>query len=163
FLAFDAGFRGGVRVAAGDVNGDGVNDIIAGAGEGGSAHVKVFDGKTGQLIRSFFAFPGFGGGVFVAAGDVNGDGMADVIVGAGPAFGGGVFVAAGDVNGDKLADIIVGPGRGGPHHVRVFSGLNNQLLLSTLDDDLDEGDHDDAEEDHDADHVYFADDFPGKH
>jgi hypothetical protein len=154
FFAFD-GFTGGVRVAAGDVNGDGVADLVVGAAST-APHVKVFDGQTGALIHSFFAFPGFSGGIFVAAGDVNGDGIADVIVGpdAGggpqvkvfdvfmggsvthnffaypPAFTGGVRVAAGDVNGDGRADIIVGPGpaAGQGPQVKVFSGANQALL-----------------------------------
>ena len=73
FLAYDAAFRGGVRVAVGYVTGDGTPDIITGAGYGGYPHVRVFDGLTGQQaagpIGSFFAFTtAFMGGVYVAAG-----------------------------------------------------------------------------------------------
>jgi suppressor of ftsI len=96
FLAFPRSYQGGVRVAVGDVNGDGVYDIIVGKAQG-SSQVKVIDGtklnqvdpKTGvirpsALLGNFLAYePGFQGGVFVAAGDINGDGLADVITGPG--------------------------------------------------------------------------------
>src|SRR5262245_47847980 len=66
FLAYDPAFRGGVRVASGDVNGDGVPDIITGAGATGGPHVKVFEGREFQLIASWFAFDAtFSGGVNV--------------------------------------------------------------------------------------------------
>ena len=86
FFAFDPSFTGGVRVAEGDVNGDGVPDYIAGAGPGGAPEIRIIDGAIGTIRASFLAFePDFRGGVFVAAGDVNGDGLVDVI--AGPAQG----------------------------------------------------------------------------
>lgn len=101
-----AGFKGGVRVASGDVNGDGVPDAIVTAIEAGNGHVKVFDGTTGaqltSAIGSFFSFQGFAGSVNVAAGDVNGDGYADVIV---------------------VAD-------GANGHTKVFSGFDGTLLGS---------------------------------
>jgi subtilisin-like proprotein convertase family protein len=158
FFAYDPNFMGGVRVATGDINGDGVPDIITGPGPGGGPDIRVFDGKTGAQIREFMAFdPRFLGGVYVAAGDVNGDGIADIIVGAdaggGPevkvfsgkdgtvlmdfmaynvGFTGGVRVAAGDVNGDGFADIITGAGPGGGPHVQVFSGKDGSLLQSFM-------------------------------
>lgn len=156
FLAYDPNFLGGVRTAIGDVNGDRVPDIITGAGTGGGPHVKVFDGTNLTVIRSFFAYDaGFTGGVNVASADVNGDGFADIITGAGAgggphvkvfdgrtlvelhsffaydaAFSGGVNVAGGDVNGDGFADIITGAGPGGGPHVKVFNGVTEGLLSS---------------------------------
>jgi hypothetical protein len=159
-FAFAVPFTGGVRVAVGDVNGDAVDDIIVAAGPGGGPHVRVLSGADPAVeLASFFAYtPAFSGGVFVAAGDVNQDGRADVIVGtdvgggphvrvfsgmafpalvelAGffaydPAFTGGVRVAAADVDGDGRADIVTGAGPGGGPHVRVFSGANPAVELA---------------------------------
>jgi hypothetical protein len=148
FFAYDPSFTGGVNVAAADVNGDGFADIVTGTGVGGSPNVKVFDGKTGAVLRSFYAYEdSFRGGVNVAAGDVTGDGRADVITGTGvgggprvqvfdgvtgaqvwnyfaydPSFRGGVNVAAGDVTGDGRADVVTGTGVGGGPAVTVFDG-----------------------------------------
>jgi hypothetical protein len=81
------GFLGGVRVATGDVNGDLVADIIVGAGPGAGPNVVVFDGLSGALLNSFFAFdPAFTGGVFVAAED------GIIAVGAGGGAGGNVVL-----------------------------------------------------------------------
>lgn len=158
FFAYSPSFTGGVRVATGDVNGDGFADIVTGAGAAGAGHVKVFDGSTGTELRSFLAYgSGYSGGVFVAAGDVNNDGLADLVTGTdsgvgphvkvfdgltgteirsffayGPSFTGGVRVAAGDVNGDGFAEIITGAGDGGSGHVKVFDGITNAEKLSFL-------------------------------
>lgn len=156
FFAYGTGFLGGVRVATGDVNGDGLADIITGSGPGAGPQVKVFDGRTQNTLKSFFAYStSFRGGVFVAAGDVNGDGWADIVTGADagggphvkvfsgannatlqsffafdPAFQGGVRVAVGDVDADDDLDIITGAGAGGGPHVKVFDGQTLTELRS---------------------------------
>src|ERR1051325_10977397 len=57
------GYAGGLRVAVGDVNGDGVADLVTGTSSGGAV-IKVFDGRTGAEVRAFNAFdPSFTGGV----------------------------------------------------------------------------------------------------
>ena len=154
---YDPAFAGGVRVAMGDIDGDGTADIITGAGPGGGPHVLVFSGVDRHVLASFYAYdPRFTGGVSVAAGDIDGDGRTDIITGAGPGgglhvtvfsgadlhvlanlyapsdpgFPGGVSVAAGDVNGDGRVDIVTGAGPGGGPHVLVFSGANLSLLAS---------------------------------
>jgi fibronectin-binding autotransporter adhesin len=160
FLAYPAGSTGGVRVGAGDIDRDGFADIITGAGPGAvGGHVKVFSGQSGAELRSFFAFEGFSGGVFVAGGDVNGDGFVDIVTGAGDTspgghvkvfdgqsgalylsffayptgFTGGVRVGAADVDGDGLADIITGAGPGAAGgHVKVFSGQSGTEIRSFL-------------------------------
>src|SRR5262249_19989943 len=81
FFAYDPAFGGGVSVGAADLNGDGVADIMTGAGPGGGPHVKVVDGTQltnlqpngniadAALLDNFYAFDAtFNGGVFVGAG-----------------------------------------------------------------------------------------------
>jgi hypothetical protein len=160
FNAYDPRFNGGVRVAFADVNGDGVRDVITAPGAGGGPHIRVFSGVNFQQlttpIGSFLAYdPGFFGGIYVAAGDINADGAADIITAAGAgggphvrvfsgatgdvitefmaydlAFRGGVTVATGDVNGDGQVDILTGAGPGGGPHVLAFDGATRGILMS---------------------------------
>jgi len=153
-------FKGEWRVASGDVNADGVADTIYGTGTangtgtGSVGQLFVVDGRTNAVIWQALPFEGLDltkRGMFVAAGDVNADGYADVIVTTGAGgpplsriFDGrrgtllrefapyatgtaGVRVAAGDTDGDGCADVIVAPGKGAAPVVNVFSG---RLLVS---------------------------------
>ncbi len=149
FFAYDPAFRGGVNVAVGDLDGDGLLEIITGAGPGGGPHVRVFtEGGTSIDAASFFAYPiGFDGGVNVGVSDVDGDGDDEILTapasGGGPhvkvvdvteeglilereffaydtAFLGGVSVAGAYVDSSNNEGIVVGAGPGGGPHVKTF-------------------------------------------
>lgn len=108
FYAYSSAYTGGVRVALGDINGDGINELITGTGVGGGPHIKVFNLQGGLPVEiaSFFAFE--------------------------PNFMGGVYIATGDINADGLTDIIIGAGAGGGPRVKVFNGNSNYFINSAV-------------------------------
>ncbi len=145
FFAYDANFTGGVRVATGDIDGAGVARIVTAAGPGGAPVVQTFD-MAGTKLSAFLAYDAFfTGGVNVAAGDVTGDGRAEILTGPGagggphvrlftgsgaqtaqfiaydPNFLGGVSVALGDVTDSGNVEILTGPGPGGGPQARLFT------------------------------------------
>lgn len=142
FMAYDNGFTGGTTVAAGDVDGDGLDEIITGTGGGNSSHVKILK-INGEEVANFFAYPGYNTGAIVAAGDVDGDGRAEIITGTGPGnsthlklfkFNGsqigdffvypgsniGIDISVADVTGDNTPEIITSPGPGGGANIKVL-------------------------------------------
>lgn len=156
FFAYADSFRGGVNIAVGDLDSDGVKEIITGAGEGGGPHVRVFDEQGNPKITSgFFAYGReFRGGVKVATGDVDGDGRDEIITGPGkgggpqvrifegngepkslqffafhPDFHGGIDVAGGDVDGDGKAEIVVSQAGDGEAWVKVYRYNNEKTIL----------------------------------
>jgi RHS repeat-associated protein len=84
FMAFGKDVRGGVYVAAADVNGDGTADVIAAAETAQGPVVKVFSGTDGHLISRFVVTgTAFREGISITAADFSGSGKADVVVAAG--------------------------------------------------------------------------------
>ncbi len=141
----------GAHVTAADLGNDGTPEILVGSpmGEKPSVSVLRLDGSkiATFMLQSVKGDPG----VYVAAGDVNGDGAKEIVVNFGSgttpevrvytatghrlsaflAFGknfrGGTSVAVGDVNGDGTADIVTAPGQGGGPYVVTYSAFGERL------------------------------------
>lgn len=149
FLPYGAAFTGGLFVAAADTNGDLRPEIVVGPGAGIEPRVKVLAGN-GHELSSFLAFePDDRGGVRVAAGDLDADGKAELVVArasgspqvrvfspAGDArlaivpFTGdaGAEVAVVDRNGDGRGEIAVSDPGGGLAGIRIFDGTTGALI-----------------------------------
>ena len=151
--------RFGVNVAAGSIDADAFDEIETGAGPGAvfGPHVRAFDFDAATVAPvvgvSFYGYGTLRYGINLSAGDVDGDGYAELVTGPGPspvfapqvrgfdhdgagigavagldfvAFavsGYGANVAAGDVDSDAFADIAVAPGPGASHPAR-FRGFS---------------------------------------
>ncbi len=159
FLAYGTN-KYGVNVAAGDIDADGYDEIITGAGPGAvfGPHVRGWNYDAGDSVStiggvSYFAYGTPKWGVNVTCGDIDGDGYEEIVTGAGPgavygphvrgwnvdggtasampgvsflAYGTnkfGVNVSCGDIDGDGMDEIITGAGPGAVFgaHVRGWN------------------------------------------
>ena len=160
FLAYSVQFTGGVNLAAGDLDGDGREEVITAAGRGGGPHVRVFT-INGTLKSQFFAYDQrFTGGVKVASSDLDSDGKDEIITapfsGGGPhirvfnqagqlrsqffaydaSYRGGVSITVGDVDNDGLLEIVTALGPGAGPHLKIFNSaaiLENEFFVYTID------------------------------
>ena len=148
--------QGEVHLASGDLNKDGIDEIIAGTGEGGSSWVKVFN-LWGDFIRSFQAFDSSenpGGEVHLAMGNFDADPDVEIAVATGyngsnkvklfeknGAFikeftvfwyggnpNGEVHISAADMDNDGIDEIICGHGEGGSSSVWVCKADGTRIL-----------------------------------
>lgn len=103
FPVFDGKFTGGVNVTVGDLDADGIAEIVVAAKAGGGPQVEIYTG-AGKRSTSFFAYR--------------------------TSFRGGVDVAIGDINGDGVKEIVTASGYESPGHVRAFSVTGRALSVS---------------------------------
>ena len=159
FLAYNENFKGGVHIASGDINGDGIDEIITGAGLGGGPHVRGFNGNGDPIAVNLFPYPkDYKGGVDVALGDVNGDKKDEIIMAANKyatarvkvyipdanrtilgnflafpeSFKGGANISAGDTNGNGKAEIVAAANSSGGPHVRTFNYIGTPEALNFM-------------------------------
>jgi hypothetical protein len=79
FYAYNESFRGGVSLACGDLDSDGANEIVTGAGVSGGPHIKTFNAAGTQLNETFAGSATENMGVNVAVGDLDADGRDEII------------------------------------------------------------------------------------
>ena len=98
----DAPFDGTYRTATGDVNGDGIEDVVVVTGPGSPVRWGAIDGRTGNtlLVPLTTAFAGS------------------------DTFTGGGFVSVGDLDADGRAEVVLTPDQGGGARVTIFSVFN---------------------------------------
>lgn len=169
--------RTGLTVSVGDLNGDRIPDIAVVAGPGGGPHAvflngaEVFSGSPPSKLFAdqFVTDENLRTGYFIALGDVNGDGIADILVskntggntivqiwdgvqmsvnnavslfnvttnpGDNGEFTTGVHIAAVDLNGDARADLIAADAANGSF-LRVFFANTTSLATSIADATVD--------------------------
>ena len=112
-MAFETTFKGGVRVAMGDVDGDRIPEILAASGAGREAEIRVFKEQPSSTVL----------GGTVLRGTVLRELTAYRTFPFGSTYSGGVEVASGDVDANGREDIVAAMSRGGGT-VNIFLSVN---------------------------------------
>jgi len=150
--------------ACGDVDGDGLDEIVIGHGVGGRGVVDIYDDAYGDYrwlgfnAVAWTEYMATVGASHPAVGDLDGDGYAEIVLGVGaggqgflymiddmarafrplpgtsgdgwvqlelpPGADGATWPTMGDVDGDGVDEVVVGLGDGGQGLVHVFEGLD---------------------------------------
>jgi len=155
FNAFAEDFKGGASVSVCDLDGNGYEEIVVGAGHGGGPQVNIYDslGRS-RFTPGFFAYDrNFHGGINVACGDLDGDGVAEIVTAPksnggphirifnrygqpvftpgffayDPGFKGGVNIAVGDIDGGGLKEIITAPASSAEPRLKVYNRFGTVL------------------------------------
>ncbi len=106
FLAYEKKFKGGVNIVISNINGradHNKSEIIVSPGKGREPQLKIFDNR-GNLKKQFLAY--------------------------GKNWQGGFNINAGDINNDGISEIITGAYPGAAPHIRIFN--NNGTLLESF-------------------------------
>jgi hypothetical protein len=106
------------RIAFGDIDKDGFSDIIVVNGDGGSDLVTVVDGRTLESKYTFSAFSDYQLGQTLPA------------LPSQSSWKHGLHVDVNDVTGDGLSDIVLGAGAGGGNRLRVFTRVPDGIQFS---------------------------------
>jgi hypothetical protein len=161
FDAYSSTFKGGVRVAVGDVDPSTPGDeIVTAPGPGAWSRVRIWSLNNGlHMIKEFDAYAGAQNGVYLAVANIDGTGPDEIVAAPGPGGGSvvrvyryasgsvsmaaqfasyaarwssGVRVTAGDYTGDGKAEIATVTGKGdSTPYVRIFTGTGGVVRSFT--------------------------------
>lgn len=109
FDAYDSKFRGGINIAVGDIEGDGLSEIAVAPMSGGAPHVRIFGLRDGSIIPTTESFMAYA-----------------------ETFRGGIAISIGDIDSDGIGDIITSPTSNGGPHIRVFGVRDKRYVPVTL-------------------------------
>ncbi len=160
FLAYPESFNGGANVTAGDFDGDGVDEIATAPGISGSPLIRIFEYDGTFTGKEFYAFnKDEKGGAYLDAGDIDGDGIDELVVGHGPYgesyvkvfdvhgereslignwkalgddFFGGVKVNMADLDQDGEDEILTGAGFGGGPHMQGWTSEGKLYKVNNM-------------------------------
>lgn len=154
WIPFELGRLDAISLAVGDVDGDGLEEIVVGAGRGGTPQIRIFDDKGRTKFNNGFwgEDVGYTNGLEIALGDINNDNRKEIIVASAKnkkniikffdyngkeiekSFSFNVVddfvpaeIASIDYNQDGTSEILVGASSGNDGSVKIFDKSGTML------------------------------------